>query len=53
MGDTLTLPFQVAGGLGVLAVSGHAAPDLTLTLEASATSDRGIRVLAVRIGKPT
>jgi hypothetical protein len=51
MGDTLTLPFQVAGGLGVVAASGHEAPDLTLTLEVSVTSDCDIRVLAVRVGK--
>jgi hypothetical protein len=53
VGETVTVPFQVAGGLGVPAASEHGAPDLTLTLEASATSDRGIRVLAVRVGKAT
>jgi len=51
VGDTLTLPFQVAGGLGVPAAREHGAPDLALTLEASAVSDRGIRVLAVSVGK--
>jgi hypothetical protein len=53
IGETVMVPFQVAGGLGVSAASEQVAPDLTLTLEASATSDRGARILAVRVGKAT
>jgi hypothetical protein len=53
IGETVTLPFQTAGGLGVPAASEHGAPDLTLTLDANATSDRGIRVLALSVGKAT
>jgi len=51
VGDTLTVSFHVAGGLGAPAAREHGAPDLALTLEASAASDRGIRVLAVSVGK--
>jgi len=51
VGDTLTVSFQVAGGLGAPAAREHGPPDLALTLEASAVSDRGIRVLAVSVAK--
>lgn len=51
MNDTVTVPFQVAGRLGVPATAEQVPPDLTLTLEAGAASEQGIRVLAVRVGK--
>jgi len=50
-GDTLTVGFQVAGRLGVPAATQHRAPDLTLTVEATAANDYGIRVLAIAVGK--
>lgn len=49
--DTLIVPFQLAGQLGVPAATEPGAPDLALTLEARATSDQGMQVLAVRVGK--
>jgi hypothetical protein len=51
VGDTFTVAFQLAGRLGVKAATEHGASDLTLTLEAIATSDQGMRVLAVVVGK--
>lgn len=51
IGDTLTVGFQLAGELGVPAATEDDAPDLTLTLEATATNDHGMRVLAVAVGK--
>lgn len=51
MNETVTVPFQVAGRLGVPFATEHGVPDLTLTLEAGAGSEQGIRVLAVRVGK--
>lgn len=50
-GGTLTVGFQVAAGLGVPAATEHNAPDLTLTLEATATNDYGMHMLAVAVGK--
>lgn len=51
VGDTLVAPFQLAGRLGVPAATEPDAPDLALTLEARATSEQGIQVLAVSVGK--
>lgn len=51
VGDTLVVPFQLAGQLGTPAATEHGAPDLVLTLAARAISDQGIHVYAVRVGK--
>lgn len=51
VGDTFTVAFQLAGRLGVKAATGQGASDLTLTLDAIATSDQGMRVLTVVVGK--
>jgi hypothetical protein len=51
IGDILVVPFQFAGYLGVVAATESDAPDLTLTLEAIAVNDQGIRVLAVAVGR--
>jgi hypothetical protein len=52
-GDTVTIPFQVAGKLGVQAAKQYPAPDLALTVEASAVSNRDAHVLALSVGKAT
>jgi hypothetical protein len=51
VGDTFTVGFQVAGELGVPAANQDSAPDLALTVEATAANDHGMRILAVAVGK--
>jgi len=50
-GDVVTIPFQVAGRLDVPAARDERAPDLQLTVQASAASDPNAYVIAVGIGK--
>jgi hypothetical protein len=50
-GDVVTIPFQVAGKLRVRAAKEYGAPDLTLTVEASAVGGRDAHVLALSLGK--
>jgi hypothetical protein len=49
--DTLTVPFQVSGALGVASAREHPAPDLALTVAATSISESGVHVLALGVGK--
>jgi hypothetical protein len=49
--DVVTVPFQVAGRLGVSTAMAYGVPDLTLTIAASAGSDQDARILAVKVSK--
>ncbi len=50
-GDVVTIPFQVGGQLDVPVARNERAPDLQLTVRASAASDPNAYVIAVGIGK--
>ena len=50
-GDTVTVPFQVAGQLGVSAARESGVADLALSVEAFAIGNPGVHVLVVSVGK--
>jgi hypothetical protein len=50
-GDTVTVPFQVAGQLGASAARESGAADLALSVEAFAIGNPGVHVLVVSVGK--
>jgi hypothetical protein len=47
----VTIPFQLAGQLGALAAGEHEAPNLAITVNATASSRHGLRILAASVGK--